>query len=519
MNNYIPKILLVGDPQAIQAEHPIEVQVIGRLTAKFSEGKVEFFINGQSVTEEKLKSIPFDYIVFADDKAYLMLRKILYNFFGSGILIYRESFQRCVTNVGFINYWTVDTLIKHLTNELIEKKKIRPKIFHVLDVDSFFLRAEMISHPFASSSFFAPIPSRDEVLIDTIAPIFELEPIHENLYDQVYNSLDEIQFKKYDMIILSSERSIEDWKQILTKLIERADIIFAFYRTEFVEQLKTYLIPKTKNFFVNTSKGTWIIYKKNSSDDLKIVIAIHKEYRLPDSISDCYIPIHAGKKTSKIDLGIDGDDTGDNISELNPWLNEFTVLYWIWKNDRHDFIGLAHYHRFFASPKSKYGDFFPLDKDEALEILEDYDIILGEPASFVGTIFVSTSENCEPNDVAIKILEKYIGIYQPDYLETFIKMKSIRKMFSKNMFVTRWQIFDAYCEWLFSFLIPAAEEFLKLGFEGYNARLMAMMGERCLTLFAIKNRLRIKLLPIGEGAYESDSPDISKFVPLNFVIA
>ena len=45
---------------------------------------------------------------------------------------------------------------------------------------------------------------------------------------------------------------------------------------------------------------------------------------------DIYLPVHVGKK-GKTDLGYQGDDTGDNISDKNTNYCELTGLYWAWK--------------------------------------------------------------------------------------------------------------------------------------------------------------------------------------------
>ena len=66
------------------------------------------------------------------------------------------------------------------------------------------------------------------------------------------------------------------------------------------------------------------------------------------------------------------------------------------------------------------------------------------------------------------------------------------------MFVTRRDIFDAYCKWLFSFYLDATEEILRtVGLDeitGNPRRIIGFFSERMMTIWLWKNRLRIKEL-------------------------
>lgn len=68
---------------------------------------------------------------------------------------------------------------------------------------------------------------------------------------------------------------------------------------------------------------------KPDSLNIKIIIAAHKKYRMPQD--DIYLPIHVGAE-GKAPIGYQGDNTGDNISTLNPYFCELTGMYWMWKN-------------------------------------------------------------------------------------------------------------------------------------------------------------------------------------------
>ena len=66
-------------------------------------------------------------------------------------------------------------------------------------------------------------------------------------------------------------------------------------------------------------------------EEIRIIIAAHKKYRMPED--KMYLPLHVGAegKTDDsgkpLDLGYIKDNTGDNISELNPSFCELTDIF------------------------------------------------------------------------------------------------------------------------------------------------------------------------------------------------
>ena len=81
---------------------------------------------------------------------------------------------------------------------------------------------------------------------------------------------------------------------------------------------------------------------------IKILVAAHKEYRMPKD--PMYLPIQVGAE-GKRSFGYQRDDTGENISSANPRMCELTAIYWAWKNLDADYVGLVHYRRHFTVAK------------------------------------------------------------------------------------------------------------------------------------------------------------------------
>ena len=87
-------------------------------------------------------------------------------------------------------------------------------------------------------------------------------------------------------------------------------------------------------------------------DRINIYISAHKA---SDFIENKFFtPIQVGTSVNgnKKIPHILHDNTGDNISELNPKFCELTAIYWAWKNDKNsDFIGFFHYRRYLSFKK------------------------------------------------------------------------------------------------------------------------------------------------------------------------
>jgi hypothetical protein len=337
--------------------------------------------------------------------------------------------------------------------------------------------------------------SGEKVILDGV---YGNRAIHnESLYDHIYKKYAECS-DYYDAILLWDEPQYI--KVPIEQMSKRTRYIllhtaYLVKETSIKKNVKEKLERYGKVICISGQKGLfWVIDTKSIplQDDIEIYIATHKNYNLhSDSL---YKPLCVGNYQKD---GYLTELSGENIAHVNPQINECTALYWIWKNTESKYVGLSHYRRYFYNNEIKSMDNF-LDMEHACRILQEYDIIL--PRTYPSrqmTVFeqIYTSMDQELCMKGYSLFRKKLEEKQSDYIQAFDSVMEGRNTFLCNMFVTRREILNEYCQWLFSFLIETAEELNVEAYDSYSQRVIGFFAERMWTVWLRKNKLRIKELP------------------------
>ncbi len=214
----------------------------------------------------------------------------------------------------------------------------------------------------------------------------------------------------------------------------------------------------------------------------------HKEFSPPQD--SMYIPLHVGRKNGP-DLGFLGDDTGNSISERNPFYCELTGIYWIWKNYQDaDYIGICHYRRYLINNN---GALFTAPELE--ELLMEYDMITTKLLTLPGSYYNGFSANHHIKDLLTTgdvIKEKY-----PKYLDTFEHLIHGPNTYFGNIFITSKEEYDRYCTWLFDILFEVEKRTDFTGYNGYQKRLFGFLAEFLQTVWIEYHNLKVKECMVG----------------------
>ncbi len=215
--------------------------------------------------------------------------------------------------------------------------------------------------------------------------------------------------------------------------------------------------------------------------DIKIIVATHKEYRMPQD--NIYMPMQAGRAISDICLDdYTGDDTGDNISTKNKNYCELTCLYWAWKNLNADYIGLSHYRRHFAMNNRMDKWQSVADSEYIEKLLKENDIILPKKRNYyIETTYQQYihAHNKQDLDKTEEILKEFY----PQYLPAYERVMEDTKGHRFNMMVMKKDIFDSYCKWLFNILFKLEERLDISGYSDNDKRVFGFVAERLLDVW------------------------------------
>ena len=493
--NFIPKILLCGDEAEFLSrvgQRPFKIVGRVQLSGEVDGQQFNLFRDGKLLLDGKLQHINdllnmirggvfvADYFVFNSHVEYNMLKVIR---FSLPKLITTEQFKNLPLGF-FYDVYSEMSLLRSLENFSVKT---------LLDVDACFAKGMLFTKM-----------GNDFTEIDCISEE-PLMPIKENFYRRVYKNFSEVGFRRYDAALIA-ERPPIDFMSAFVFLEKFSDRVITFARTG--SELEKYISANAKNFSAGTgfrtATGTWFFLTRHKpQENFCVYVVTHKPTPHDGKLPEGYKIIHAGRALNP-DLGYAGDNTGDNISDLNLYINEITALYWFWKNANDSVVGLCHYRRFFTESNDETFAYEKiLTKDAALKILQNYDIIvLFHRDDKNQRELIEKDCGAELTKLGETTIKKYLLKLYPDYLGAFDYVLNSITFYKCNMFITRRDVFDAYCKWLFSFIIDATREVLRtVPLQNLlipPRRLMGFFGERMFSVWLFKNHLRIKELPIME---------------------
>ncbi|EFA23922.1 DUF4422 domain-containing protein [Bifidobacterium gallicum] len=232
--------------------------------------------------------------------------------------------------------------------------------------------------------------------------------------------------------------------------------------------------------------------------DTTIGIAMHKPYPVPDC--SIYMPIHVGAALKpEILKQIQGDNTGDNISTLNPYFCELTALYWLWKNNHSAFKGLVHYRRYFTThnvfKQHSLNRFERIIKSPELShMLAQHPVILPKKRHYViETIYSHYAHTMHA--IQLDITEQVLQDIEPEYVDSWRKLMHKRSAHIFNMMIMDSKHFDAYCSWLFPILFELTRRLDPKQYDAFHARYPGRISEMLLNVWIMKNEISVGELP------------------------
>lgn len=235
-------------------------------------------------------------------------------------------------------------------------------------------------------------------------------------------------------------------------------------------------------------------------------------HKLGPSFEDgCFHPIQVGAGAARFDLGFQRDDAGTQISSRNPTFCELTAVYWAWKNDTQaDWIGLMHYRRFLdfslrdheldAHGHTNYDELDDKTREElALTESQIQALIASRPtlkailprkwsvrqagSRSLRDHYVTASHHFESD---LDLLRDVVAEMYPEDLSHFDAVMNGHDGYFTNIFVLRRDLFDEYCEWVFSILFEVERRLDMTNYSTAARRVFGYMSERLFNIFVHK---------------------------------
>ena len=236
--------------------------------------------------------------------------------------------------------------------------------------------------------------------------------------------------------------------------------------------------------------------------NMKIFTMTHKKFELPKD--PLYVPLHVGHACAQ-ELGYQGDDTGENISDLNCYYSELTGFYWIWKNcDDLDYVGTCHYRRYLINEQEKI-----FTRQEYESLLKHYDLITTRRVLLNHSYYVGFSAN--HNRSALDLTGQVIREKYPQYYETFERLVNGPETYFGNILVTSKKLFDEYAQWLFSIFFEVQNRMnMETGEDDYHKRVFGFISEFLLLVWVTRKQLTVYECKVGMLGEKAETKELKE---------
>lgn len=187
---------------------------------------------------------------------------------------------------------------------------------------------------------------------------------------------------------------------------------------------------------------------------------------------------------------VDDRHDGDNIDHLNPWFCELTGLYYMWKHDNDDIVGLEHYRRYLSADGR-----IPINLSDIRNRLAQSDMIcsmVNYERSPILNYFINRGK-----DFCIWMMKylEWLKVFWPEFGEYCNRYVEGHQHILGNIFIARKPLLDEYASFLFKSLMCFYECELKHGRPVYP-RIMGYLSEFLFgawTSFVGKNVMVVKI--------------------------
>jgi hypothetical protein len=225
--------------------------------------------------------------------------------------------------------------------------------------------------------------------------------------------------------------------------------------------------------------------------DVRVYAAKHigdRALRSAPVLADWETPIQVGAALTDKRIAETRDDSGENISAENARYAETTAAYWLWKNAKHDYKGIAHYRRRPALTDAQINELSKGETDAVLPLpyvcLPD---MLSQHKRFVG-------------EAVARAMSESLKALRPDRYGDYARILRGRYYYAYNLVLAKNAVYDEYCSWLFG-ILAHMESAADRTPEIKTARALGYAAEALTSLYFLHNAAGLKIRHAEKAIY------------------